>query len=120
MIRGMATAVEGGQSDFGAALKAHLMERGKGARAKLALALGVSGEMVRKWETGENEPPRAQVWAIEEWLSLKAGTLSQLLGYLPLSAKSSRSVLSAIDADPRLRESDRAILRAAYHAAVER
>lgn len=65
-----------------------------------------------------NQPP-GRIFLIEQALSMKEGTLSRLLGFLPTSARPVRTVVEAIAADPRLTEKERRILTQVYEAALE-
>ena len=66
------------------------------------------------WVNGDTEPTRPKVWAIEQVLDARPGSLSRLLGYLPVDARPITSVPGAIDADPRLDEEGRRVLHALY------
>lgn len=60
--------------------------------------------VVSNWCVGKAEPSPMTVFAIEEALGLRGGSLSRHLGYLPLTAKDQRSPEDAIRADPTLPE----------------
>lgn len=83
---------------------------------RLGVVLGeqVNPTSVSQWAAGTHEPSREKVWAMESVLGMKPGTLSRLLGYLPVNARSITSVVEAIDADPKLGERERRSLKAAY------
>lgn len=100
---------------FGDALS-DLLDTRRVKRPALAEALDVSPELVRQWQTGQSEPPRTKVFAIEKHFRLRPGALSRTLGYLPLEARSVRSVVEAIDTDTALSEVAKAGLRDAYRA----
>lgn len=87
-----------------------------GGRSNVAVGrhVGLTDDAVAKWIRGESEPPPLTVFAVEEFLGVPPGDLSRHLGFLPVAAKV--SVLSAIDADERLTDRDRKVLRAAYRA----
>jgi hypothetical protein len=65
-----------------------------------------------------NEPNPRQAVAIEQALGVRPGTLTQLLGYLPVDAKPIQSVREAIEADPGLDELGRAAMSSTYQALV--
>jgi transcriptional regulator with XRE-family HTH domain len=111
--------------DFGAALERALDGRHHGGfGADVARAMGAKNPFtpsaVSQWVNGTVEPARPKVFAMEKVLKLRPGSLSRLLGYLPVTARASVSVLEAIDADPSLSETQKGMLRAAYRAAVGR
>jgi hypothetical protein len=83
------------------------LELGDGARAYTASA-------VTMWVNGDTEPTRPKVWAIEEALGARSGSLSRLLGYLPLDARPVTSVPAAIEHDSLLDEEGRRVLSAVY------
>lgn len=60
----------------------------------------------------------AQVFAAEQALGMRPGTLSRSLGYLPTSSRSARTVPEAIDADPKLTALGRRVLAATYEELV--
>lgn len=96
---------------FAHALASHLT--GTHDTANLARSLGVDRATVYNWRDGKREPERSQVFAIETALGLPAGSLSHLLGYLPVGAY---SVEQAITSDPDLSASAKRALLAAYAA----
>lgn len=83
------------------------IELGDGARPYTASA-------VTMWVNGDTEPTRPKVWAIEKALNARPGSLSRLLGYLPLDAKPVASVPAAIESDARLDAEGRRVLMAVY------
>lgn len=104
---------------FAAALAKEL-DAVPGGRKEFAFSLGknldrpISQASVSQWASGEHEPKRAVVFMMEVTLNLRPGTLSQLLGYLPLTARSTRSVAEAVAADTALTKKDRSVLLAVY------
>lgn len=84
------------------------------SQKELGAALGVSGSLVGQWLRGVGEPPRHRVFELEEEFNLRPGTLSRIMGYLPLNAKPARTVTEAIDADSALTEPEREVLRSVY------
>lgn len=74
-----------------------------------------SQSQVSDWVNGI-EPLPSQVMAIERALELRPGTLTRLLGYLPIDAKPPRSFEDVISSDPKLGLQARAGLRALYRA----
>lgn len=116
-IIGHMEATEAELQRFGEAFERYRADR---PRAWLAEQLSVTGETVRKWGAGETEPPRASVFAVERALAVAPGTLSRLLGYLPLDAIAAPcSTLDAIDSDDDLDEHGRAAMRAVYYAVTQ-
>lgn len=116
-------ATNGTPTSFGQALDRALNGRQRAwLGAEVARLCGketpITASAVAQWINGDTEPARQYVFAAEEVLSLKPGTLSRILGYLPVAAKPAVSVLDAIDADPSLSEKMRDVLRAAYRSAI--
>jgi hypothetical protein len=113
---------------FGQALKRRLADLGRsrawlGAEvARLELGEGArpyTASAVTMWVNGDTEPTRPKVWAIETVLGAKAGSLSRLLGYLPLEARPITTVEAAIEADPVLGAEARKVLVAVYRAVTD-
>jgi hypothetical protein len=88
------------------------LEVGEGARPYTASA-------VTMWVNGDTEPTRPKVWAIEAALGAKPGSLSRLLGYLPVEARPVSTVVAAIEADPALGDEARRVLLAVYSTVTE-
>lgn len=84
---------------FAAALRSAL-DAWPGRDHEAAKAAGISPERLSQYATGRHEPPRATVFAIERVLKLKPGGLSRHLGYLPIDARSIRSLEDIVDAEP--------------------
>lgn len=76
-------------------------------------------QTVATWLSGSAEPAPRTVFAVEVALSVKPGSLSRLLGYLPPSTRSATSVRDAIGADPKLTAMGRRVLAAAYEQLVD-
>lgn len=117
------TAGEQRRAAFGQALRLALDERSSAwLGAEIARLIGqespVTASAVNQWLTGKTEPTPDKVFAAEKILGRPLGSLSRLLGYLPVEAKAPRSVLDAIDNDPKLSDRAREMLRASYRAAV--
>lgn len=115
---------EEGRLEFGQAVDRLLTEQGRGRSwlgAEVARIEGsdepISGTSVSKW-VGGNPPNPRRVFAIEEALGARPGSLSRLLGYLPSSSRSVRSVPAAIDADLRLTVVGRRVLLKVYEEFV--
>lgn len=114
----------GGEAEaFGEAVQAALMARNlrqTDLAARLSEHLGrkITQANVSQWVTGEHEPKRAMVFAMEEVLDLKPGALSRVLGYLPLTARSITTVEEAIAADSAIAPEMRSVLLAAYREAA--
>lgn len=64
-------------------------------------------------------PAPSKVFLIERALLVKPGLLSQVLGYLPPSARATVDVAEAIHADVKLTDSGRRALLAAYQQLVD-
>lgn len=71
--------------DFGSRLSDALAAQGV-TEHDLTRAVRTTDAAVRSWVEGRHEPPTRAVFAIELALRLPAGTLSCILGYLPLGA----------------------------------
>lgn len=108
---------------FGRAVRQRLEDLGRsrawlGAEvARLELGDGTrpyTASAVTMWVNGDTEPTRPKVWAIEQALNAKPGSLSRLLGYLPIEARPVATVPAAIDHDGRLDEEGRRVLHAVY------
>ncbi len=99
---------------FGEALRRALAAAGTSQR-DLATELGLSSQsVVSQWISGTHEPSPSRVFAVEEALHLAPGTLSRLLGYLPLEAVPALDVPAAVAADPALSAQNRAAVLAVY------
>lgn len=110
-------------TEFGAALELALDGRqlawlGAEIARDLDLPAPITRSAVAQWVEGTTEPTRDKVFAAERVLGLKPGTLSRLLGYLPVEAKQAVSVLDAVDNDSRLSPDAKRILRAVYREAT--
>lgn len=113
---------------FGQAVKRRLADLGRsrawlGAEvARLELGEGArpyTASAVTMWVNGDTEPTRPKVWATEAALGAKPGSLSRLLGYLPVDARPVTTVADAIEADPVLGDEARKVLVAVYRAVTE-
>lgn len=69
---------------------------------------------VSQWLDRIAEQLPARVFAIEQALESKPGTLSLQLGFLPVDARSAKTVVEAVNSDVRLDERGREALRALY------
>lgn len=78
-----------------------------------------SQAIVSEWLSGSTTITPPQLFEIESALGLRAGSLSKILGYLPVSARAASSVAAAIESDAQLSPEGRAVVLAAYRAAVE-
>jgi hypothetical protein len=74
---------------------------------------------VTNYVNGKVEPEPAGVFAMERALQVAPGTLSQLLGYLPVDRPRGTAVGDAINVDPRLTDSGRRALLAAYQQLID-
>lgn len=102
-------------AEFAGALRTQLEGR---SRREIADELGITTSALSMWLSEKVEPTRDKVWALEAALRLKRGALSKLLGYLPLDAKASVTVVDAINADPKLSDLSKKVLLAAYKSAA--
>lgn len=74
---------------------------------------------VSDWLLGANAMTPSQVFAVEQALQMRPGTLSRELGYLPMTSRSARSVPDAIAADPKLTAMGRRVVLAVYEELVD-
>lgn len=81
--------------------------------------ISTTKDTVALWATGRQPPRPQEVFAMERVFGVRPGTLSALDGYIPVGAKSARSVVDAIEADRRLDTTARRYLRAVYDAAIK-
>ena len=116
---------EDGRSRFGSAVARALDEQGHsrswlGAEVARLEGLGdpISGASVSKW-VGGNPPAPDRVFVIERALGMKPGALSRHLGYLPASARSTRTVLDALADDGDLSDMARQVITAVYRTYKE-
>jgi transcriptional regulator with XRE-family HTH domain len=100
---------------FRRALRRAREEAGLSQRA-LARAVGRTHGAAWQWEEGRGAPDPATVARLEQLLGLQPDSLAQLVGYAPYppAASTITSVTEAVDADPRLGESERELLTAVY------
>jgi transcriptional regulator with XRE-family HTH domain len=99
---------------FRRALRRARQECGLSQRG-LGRAIGRTHGAVWQWEQGRGAPDPATVARLEELLRLEPNSLAQLLGYVPSPETGPMaSVVEAVDADPRLGESERELLTAVY------
>jgi transcriptional regulator with XRE-family HTH domain len=92
-------------------------ERSHRSQREIAAALEVSHTAVSQWEAGRALPVPAKVPELERALDLDPGTLSRLLGYLPIASgddKTSLDVIEAIRRDARLGEHGQELLITMY------
>jgi transcriptional regulator with XRE-family HTH domain len=91
------------------------------SQRQLGRAAGVSKAAVSQWEVGRSLPVPANVPNLERALELEPGTLSRLLGYLPITSgddKTTLDVIEAIRRDARLGEHGQELLIAMYRQLV--
>jgi len=86
------------------------------SQRELARALGFSHSTISYWELGKGLPEPANVVELERVLELESGTLSRLLGYMPVATMQREmvGVLDAIMADPGLGARERELLATMY------
>lgn len=111
---------------FGRALQDVLDRRGM-SQTELAAEVGhvlgrkpISQPWVSEIRRGIKTPTPEVAIAMEKVLRVKPGQLTRHLGFLPVDAAPSVSVVQAIEADPLLDERGRRSLIAAYEALVAR
>lgn len=107
---GEATAEQ--REAFAHALRSHL-GNDPSAVTRLAETVGVHRVSAHRWQSGEREPQRREVFKIEQALGVPSGGLSHLLGYLPVGAY---DVEQAILTDPHLADADRGVLLGTYRS----
>ncbi len=78
---------------FGEALRVALAER-EVRQVDLAKAIRTTQSSVSAWVTGAAEPAARTVFMIERVLDLPPGSLSRILGYLPVDVEGPSSHLS--------------------------
>lgn len=112
--------------EFGSAVRARLKEMGRSQEwlgAEVARLTDRDAPYrqasVWAWIEGENPAPAEVVFAMEVALQLRSGTLSRLLGYLPVTSRSARTVPDAIAADPKLTAMGRRVVLAVYEELVD-
>ena len=91
---------------FGPALKQALVDANRTIQA-LADELGLPHSTVSTWVSKDRPPDPSMVFAIEQALDLAAGSLSRLLGYLPVDAVPAVTVADAAEQDPWLTRDQR-------------
>jgi transcriptional regulator with XRE-family HTH domain len=100
---------------FGEALAAALYASGR-TQEELAIHVDRRQSTVSNWASGKNEPDPWFVFEAEKFLGARPGSLSRFLGYVPIEAATiAGGVEEAINGDPRLPASQRAILIRSYH-----
>lgn len=80
----------------------------------LSSATGIPQSTISVFERGEAEPGPEAVFAMEDALNLKSGSLSQLLGFARIGVEVSTSIEVAISLDPSLDEPARQLLIQLY------
>src|SRR5215212_8380945 len=68
------------------------------SQRELGKAAGVSKAAVSQWEVGRSLPVPANVPNLERALEVEPGTLSRLLGYLPITSGDDNTTLDVIEA----------------------
>lgn len=106
---------------FGATLTDLLASRAVSQQA-LADRVEVTRASVNDWCQGRAVPRPATVFAIERALDVKPGTLSRLLGYLPLEAEDCPPVTvpQVISQAPELGDQARHLLLVIYEELIRR
>lgn len=106
-------ATQAQREAFGYALAVHVDNA-----SDLARKVGVTSSAAALWLTAQREPSRRTVFDIEEALDLPPGSLSHLLGYLPVSAYPPGRTEEALEQDPDLSEEGRKTLLRVYRRDV--
>lgn len=104
------------RENFMRALTDLLAKRGLSQR-ELADGLGwTSHTRIQPWRNLKAEPKPEEVFAIERFLEVPPGQLSEHLGYVPVGSRPllNRSVEDAIEADPMLPDWGKRLLRTNY------
>lgn len=112
---------------FGAALSRHLAASGR-SQQWLATQLSEATNRpkpfdqstVTRWLRGENIPDPSTVFALEEVFEMAPGSLSRLLGYLPVGVvEAPVTVPAAVEADVGLTAMGRRIVLKVYEEVVD-
>lgn len=103
---------------FGTAMRTQMGERSQGDLGRAVAdqegrAEPYGQSVVSNWLLGKEPNPR-QAFAIERALGVRPGTLTRLLGYMPLDARPVRSFEDVIQSDPSLSPQHRNALRNLY------
>ena len=96
-------------------------ERRNVSQRALSRLAGVSHSAVSQWESGRALPEPVKVVLLERALELEPGSLSRLLGYMPIAHQvdqAAMDVMRALEADPRLGERERELLATMYRQLV--
>jgi transcriptional regulator with XRE-family HTH domain len=96
-------------------------ERRNLSQRALSRLTGVSHSAVSQWESGRALPEPTKVVLLEHALELEPGSLSRLLGYMPIAREVDQAaleVMKALEADPRLGDREREFLAAMYRELV--
>lgn len=105
--------------EFLVAFKQALEDSGTSYR-RLGELIGAGKDTVGLWVNGDQPIWPDEVFAVEHALDLPPGTLSQLVGYVPVSAPTPMTVIDAVDRDPKLNSQARRMVKSTYRAAIER
>lgn len=112
-------------SEWGKLLERHLRDQSRtypwlvGRIAEITGRKRLDSTTVTKWIKGEYAPPAPEiVFAIEEALELAPGSMSQVLGYLPVGVGDGGTVLAAVERDPRLTVMGRRVVLKVYEEFV--
>jgi transcriptional regulator with XRE-family HTH domain len=110
----MATAAQ--KAEFRGLLR-QSRKRQRRSQRELASVLGVSHTAVSQWEAGRSLPAPNKMPDLERALELEPGSLSRLLGYLPITSgddKISLDVIEAVRRDVRLGQHGQELLITMY------
>lgn len=107
--------------EFAVTLRRAMLATERMTQAQLAERLAAEGIQTTKhtvslWVNGTQPAKPHEVFAIERALGRPPGSISRVLGYIPVEAKPARTVAEAIDADPQLGPTGRAALHSLYVA----
>lgn len=81
------------------------------SQAALGAMVKSNQSTVSSWERGESEPPPDFVFAIETACKVPPGSLSRLLGYMPIIKDVEQDLECAIMSCPKLDVNERKLLR---------
>lgn len=85
------------------------------SQVEVARRAGIAPSTISTWLSGGGAKP-AQVFAVENALSLRPGRLSRHLGYLPVGQRDDCDITEAIEADSELDRESKDAMLALYKA----
>lgn len=104
---------------FGRALALEIERAGR-APSEIAAQMGKSASWLSNWIKGLSTPRTpAEAFAVEDEIGVSPGSLTQLLGYVPVGAeKMTCTVAVAIAGDPDLTDTEKDVLMNTYQVLV--